>query len=323
MQNKQPYQNLTAVIVFLFSLTFVQAQTQSAYQTKFVKGSTGNKLEVLDWGGRGKPILFLSGLSNSAHIFVDFAPKFTDRFQVYAMTRRGFGASELTTNGYSIDTLANDVLAVVNALQLDKVILIGHSIAGDEISKFASSYPDRVEKIVYLDAAHDRMNLMALYANMPSYPNPTTTDFASLPNFKSFIARVYGVSLPDDELKNTRVFGKDGRYEKEVTPGFVPGLIIQGLQHPNYKGIECPALAIYATPNSVAQLFPFYTTLDDENKKRADTSFASFVSFAKEQEEIFKKAVKNNTIKEINGANHNVFISNPVETEKLIRDFLE
>lgn len=323
MQNKLPYQNLTVVIVFLFSFTFLQAQSQSAYQTKFVKGSTGNKLEVLDWDGSGKPILFLPGLGASAHVFVDFAPKFTDHFHIYAMTRRGFGASEQTSNGYSIDTLAKDVLAVVNALHLDRVILIGHSMAGDEISKFASSYPDRVEKIVYLDAAHDRMNLMALYANMPPFPNPTTTDFASLPNFKSFIARVYSVSLPDDELKNTRVFAKDGKYEKEVTPGYVPGMIIQGLQHPNYKGIECPALAIYATPSSVAQLFPFYGTLDAENKKRADSSFASFVSFAKEQEEIFKKAVKNKTIKEINGAHHYVFISNPVETEKFIRDFLQ
>ena len=323
MQNKQTYQNLTVVIVFLFSFTFLQAQSQPAYQTKFVKGSTGNKLEVLDWGGSGKPILFLAGLNASAHVFVDFAPKFTNHFHVYAMTRRGFGASEQTSNGYSIDTLTKDVLAVVNALHLDKVILIGHSMAGDEISKFASTYPDRVEKIIYLDAAQDRMNVMALYANMPSDPDPTTTDLASLPNLKRFMARVYGVSLPDDELKNTRVFGKDGKYEKQVTPGFIPGMIMQGLQHPNYKGIQCPALAIYAMPGSVAQVFPLYGTLDAENKKKADTSFASFVRFAKEQEEIFKKAVKNKTIQEINGAHHYVFISNPVETEKFIRDFLK
>ena len=73
------------------------------------------------------------------------------------MTRRGFGTSEQTSTGYSIDTLGKDILAVVDALHLDKVIVIGHSIAGDEISKFASSYPNRVEKIVYLNAAHDRI----------------------------------------------------------------------------------------------------------------------------------------------------------------------
>jgi non-heme chloroperoxidase len=323
MQTNQLYKNLTAVILLLISFLFLKAQNQPVYQTKFVTGSTDNKLEVLDWGGTGEPILFLSGLGNSAHVFVDFAPKFTDKFHVYAMTRRGFGASELTTAGYSIDTLAKDILAVENALHLDKVILIGHSIAGDEISKFASSYPNRVEKIVYLDAAHDRTNLMALYATMPSFPNPTTTDSASIPNFKRFVARVYGVSFPDDELKNTQVFAKDGKYEKGVTPDFVQGLVIKGLQHPNYQGIECPALAIYAIPSSVAQLFPFYKTLDAENKKRADTTFASSVSFTKEQEALFKKAVKIKTVKEIDGAHHYVFISNPAETEKFIRSFLK
>jgi pimeloyl-ACP methyl ester carboxylesterase len=208
-------------------------------------------------------------------------------------------------------------------LHLGKVILIGHSVAGEEISKFASSYPNRVEKIVYLDAAADRTNLMSLYANMPNIPNPTTNDSASLSNFKNFVSRVYGVSFPDDELKNTRVFAKDGKYEKEVTPGFVQGLIIKGVQHPNYQGIECPALAIYAAPTSVTQLFPFYETLDAENKKKADTAFASFIRFASEQEEKFKKEVKMQTVKEINGAHHHVYISNPAETEKLIRDFLK
>lgn len=323
MQTKRLYRNLTAVILILVSFIVLDAQSQSSYQTKFVKGSTDNKIEVLDWGGTGKPILFLSGLGNSAHVFVDFAPKFADKFHVYGMTRRGFGVSEQTSNGYSIDTLAKDILAVLDALHLDKVILIGHSIAGEEISKIASSYSNRVDKIVYLDAAYDRTNMLSLYANMPSYPNPTTNDYASLPTFNDFLSRVYGVSIPDEELKNTKVFAKDGKYKNDVTPGFVQELIMNGVQRPNYQAIECDALAIYAIPNSVAQLFPFYETLDAENKKAADTSFASFINFTREQEEIFKKALKNNTVKEIRGAHHVVFISNPKETEKLIRDFLK
>lgn len=63
-------------------------------------------------------------------------------------------------------------------------------------------------------------------------------------------------------------------------------------------------------------LFPFHTTLDAENNKKADASFASLAIYAKEQEEIFRKEVKNKTIKEINGAHYYVFISNPAETEK-------
>jgi len=63
MQNKHLNQILSAVILFFFPFTFLEAQSQSAYLTQYVKGTTGNKLEVLDWGGSGKPILFLSPAS--------------------------------------------------------------------------------------------------------------------------------------------------------------------------------------------------------------------------------------------------------------------
>src|SRR5215213_613892 len=90
-------------------------EEMDGYQRKFVKGSTNNTLEILDWGGKGKPILFIPGLGNTAHVFVDFAPHFTDKFHVYVMSRRGYGASEHTKNGYGVDTLAKDILAVTTA----------------------------------------------------------------------------------------------------------------------------------------------------------------------------------------------------------------
>ena len=92
-------------ILFTFSCNSFNRKSQAAYQTKFVSGITNNKIEILDFGGTGRPILFLTGLGNSAHVFIDFAPKFCDKFHVYAMTRRGYGASEQTANGYHITYL--------------------------------------------------------------------------------------------------------------------------------------------------------------------------------------------------------------------------
>jgi hypothetical protein len=46
------------------------------------------KLEVLDFGGSGRPLVFLAGMGNTAHVFDRFAPKFTTTHQVYAITRR-------------------------------------------------------------------------------------------------------------------------------------------------------------------------------------------------------------------------------------------
>ena len=311
-------------ILFLFSCNPSNKKQQATYQTKFVSGSTNNKIEILDFGGIGEPILFLTGLGNSAHVFIDFAPKFCDKFHVYAMTRRGFGASEQTTNGYRIDTLAMDILVVTKALNFGKVILIGHSIAGDEISKFASSYPDKVAKVVYLEAAYDRTNFMTtLEPYFPAYPNPTAKDSSSLENVKVFAAKTIGVSIPVEEIRSTTVFSKDGKYQKSVTSNEISGKIISGIERPNYKSIDCPALSIYAIASSIYTTFAFYDLLDAGNKKKADTCFTIENNITKEQIELFKKEVKNGIVKEIKGAHHYVFISNPVETENLLREFLK
>lgn len=315
---------IVVTIVFLISCNLSNKKSIEAYQTKFVNGSTNNKIEILDFGGTGQPILFLTGLGNSAHVYVDFAPRFSDNFHVYAMTRRGFGASEQTVNGYSIDTLSMDILAVTKALNFDRVILIGHSIAGDEISRFASSYPDKVEKVIYLDAAHDRTNYMTMVMPyIPAFPIPTAKDSSSLGNLKAFIATTMGVLLPDEEIKSTSVFSEDGKYLKDITPGSIIGRIISGVERPNYKNINCPALSIYAIPTSINAAIPTYASLDDDNKKKADTLFTILNNWRIEQIEVFKNEVNKGIVKEIEGAHHYVFISNEAETEKLIRDFLK
>lgn len=72
---------------------------------------------------------------------------------VYGITRRGFGASSAPASGYGADRLGDDVLAVLDALKIDKPVLVGHSIAGEELSSIGSLRPDRVAGLVYLDSA--------------------------------------------------------------------------------------------------------------------------------------------------------------------------
>jgi pimeloyl-ACP methyl ester carboxylesterase len=114
----------------------------------------GVQLEVLDWGGSGRPLVFLSGLGNTAHIWDNFAPKFTGNHHVYAITRRGFGRSTHAAASYTPDRLAGDVLEVMSQLKIVKPVLIGHSIAGEELSFIGTHHPERVAALIYLDAAY-------------------------------------------------------------------------------------------------------------------------------------------------------------------------
>jgi hypothetical protein len=119
----------------------------SPHKTQFVTVNRNVKLEVLDWGGNGPPLIFLAGLGNTAHVFDDLAPKFTDKHHVYGITRRGIGLSTvppITNENYDPDRLGDDVLAVIASLKLDRPFLAGHSIAGQELradSAHVGAYP--------------------------------------------------------------------------------------------------------------------------------------------------------------------------------------
>jgi pimeloyl-ACP methyl ester carboxylesterase len=89
----------------------------------------GIKLHYLDWGGKGDAMIFLSGTGCSAHLYDHIAPRFGDRFRVLALTRRGQGASDYPESGYDADSLNDDILDFMDALELHQAALIGHSLA--------------------------------------------------------------------------------------------------------------------------------------------------------------------------------------------------
>jgi len=82
----------------------------SSHATRFVSVGAEVRLEVLDWGGSGTPLVLLAGGGDTAHVFDDFAPKLTPEFHVYAITRRGFGRSDFATVP-GTEAFGDDVLA--------------------------------------------------------------------------------------------------------------------------------------------------------------------------------------------------------------------
>lgn len=133
----------------------------SPHTAQFVTVDTiANKpvsLEVLDWGGSGRTLVLLAGLGNTAHIYDKFALKLTPAYHVYAITRRGFGASSAPVPegaAYSADRLGDDVLAVLGALKVNRPVLAGHSLGGEELSSIGTRHPEKVAGLIYLDAGY-------------------------------------------------------------------------------------------------------------------------------------------------------------------------
>ena len=127
----------------------------SPHKTEFVTVDKDVRLEVLDWGGTGRPLVLLTGQAANARIFDEFALNFTARHHVYGITRRGYGLSDKpapTAENYDANRLGDDVLAVIDALKLDRPYVAGHSIAGEELSSIGTRRPERVAGLIYLDA---------------------------------------------------------------------------------------------------------------------------------------------------------------------------
>jgi pimeloyl-ACP methyl ester carboxylesterase len=142
------------------------AGVDSSPKVRFVTVQPDVKLEVLDWGGTGRDLVLLAGGGNTAHVFDSLARKLAAHYHVLGITRRGFGQSSAPQSGYDAKRLGDDVVAVVDSLHIADPVLIGHSIAGEELSAISKYHPGRAAALIYLDAGYS----FALY-------NPTHGDY--------------------------------------------------------------------------------------------------------------------------------------------------
>ena len=90
----------------------------SPHEIRSVAVAPNVELEVLDWGGTGDPLVFLHGASMNAHVFDDFAARFTSTHRVIGITRRGHGASSWPDSGYSMQRRVEDIRIVLVSLGL-------------------------------------------------------------------------------------------------------------------------------------------------------------------------------------------------------------
>ena len=290
----------------------------SKHIVRLIEVEPGVKLEVLDWGGSGDPVLLLAGHGDTGHVFDDFAPHLAKGFHVFAITRRGFGASSQPEQGYDLARLVQDIARVIEALKLERVHLVGHSIAGDEMTRFALTYPEKVGKLVYLDAAYDRVEAQRLEARFPKVPppSPAIQESGSPESVRASVARTE-ILMPESEIRATRVFGADEQFLRPVTPEPIVRAVAKMVEHPDYRSVRAQMLAIYVVYETPAQLVPRYNIADQETRQALDQIFEMWQTFAKAQRELFRKSVPQARVDEIDGASHYVFISH---RERVLRD---
>lgn len=291
--------------------------------SRMIPIGSGVSLEVVDWGGRGAPLVFLAGLGNTAHIFDSFAARFADHFHVVGITRRGFGASASAPPPDNLDTLVADIAAVLDSLRISKVVLVGHSIAGEEMTRFAERYGARCAGLIYIDAAYDRSGIDTLAVRQPSAPAPriTATDTASFTSVSALYARVMGVLEPEADIRATERFDSADRYRGSVTPDSLAARVTSGKLTARYDRVTCRALAIYAVPDSLANVVPYYRELDPLGLTQAD-KLLRFVQAVVADSRTRIARLPQFQIVDLHDSNHYVFLQRPGEVAEAMRKFL-
>lgn len=98
--------------------------------------------------GSGPPVLLVAGLGGRAAFWSEQVAAFAEHFTVIAFDHRGCGESTPDKVVYGAEHMARDVLALMDALGLDKAMLVGHSTGGAIGQHIALSQPERLEKLV-------------------------------------------------------------------------------------------------------------------------------------------------------------------------------
>jgi pimeloyl-ACP methyl ester carboxylesterase len=293
----------------------------SPHKVLYVPVDKNVRLEVLDWGGEGPPLIFLPGNGNTAHVFDDFAPKFTGKHHVYGVTRRGFGMSskpEPNSENYDADRLGGDVLAVIDVLKLDRPVVAGHSLGGEELSSIGTRHPEKVRGLIYLDAGYGYAFYNPKGDNTSTDASTVRRDLAELmtapPSRTKVLIAEIQATMPAldrelDSLRKSQEGAPDGApASRRTLRDRIEEAIFTSMR--KYPGVKAPALAIYASPHACTG---FCIT---PQFKAQEASVAA-------QANAFEAGTPSARVVRIAGAQHYVFMSNEADVIREMNAFMD
>ena len=144
---------LLAFAVLSFSPGFLCAQPSlpSTFQARTIHSPEGADIFVR-WGGTGPVVVLLHGYAENSDSWAPLAADLMKDHTVVVPDLRGIGRSSKPAGGYDKKTQAKDIRAVVTGLGYDKTSVVAHDIGNMVAYAYAATYPDKVQKLVVMDA---------------------------------------------------------------------------------------------------------------------------------------------------------------------------
>jgi len=229
----------------------------------------GIKLHYLEWGkATNPPVLLLHGFLSNANIWDGLASELSRDYRVFALNQRGHGKSDWSATGdYSIDDHFADLVHFIEYLDLKELILIGHSMGGRNALFYAACRPERIEKLVLVDArpGNSDQSVQALkhmldYADLSAseieeFVEKADTLYPELP-LKAAFDRIHSDSKPTSDQINNQSYDPWLVVASQLADNQVEDL------WPFMAGVSCGTLIMRG------QYSTFVSEADAENMER-------------------------------------------------------
>jgi len=130
--------------------------------------TTGVRMPYFEQGNRsGTPVIFLHGYPDSWFAVSTMLPYLPLSLRVIAPTQRGWGEADRPASGYTMDDYASDVLALMDAISIEKAVVVGHSMGSLIAQRVAIRQPERVQGLMLIGSATTFSNHPDLHEMLP------------------------------------------------------------------------------------------------------------------------------------------------------------
>lgn len=305
-------------------------QDPSKHQVQFVEVEKDVRLEVLDWGGTGRLVVLLGGYS-TAHIFDEIAPKLARAGHIYGITRRGLGASSKPDHGYTARESAEDVLRVLDALKLEKPVLMGYSFGGQDLSVLGAEHSDRIGALIYLDSAEDERvwpfpngpiggDEKEWKAQLPKIP---PSNRASIAAYRAWQKAAHNMAFPESELRQLNTVNSDGSVGDSLVSKDVRDAMFAGRAVPDYSRIRIPVLAFFEMPIPLSDQLRKAQPSSTEQAAALGAQYVTSQMWTAVNAHALSRALPAARIVYLVGGNNYIFLTNEADVVRETTAFVE
>jgi pimeloyl-ACP methyl ester carboxylesterase len=272
--------------------TSQETEIQIGWASAFVE-SNGIRIHYWRTRGSGKPILIMAhGITDYGLNWTSLARKFENDYDIIMYDARGHGLSAKPEGPYDLKSHVEDLAGLIQALGIEKPILMGHSMGGGTVALLSANYPGIPRAVILEDPA-----------DMIVHEQPMTEDV--IPGWKKMIE--------EDKAR-----GKQGLIE-----------LARRERHKGWTDLDYELWAeskLLVNPSVVTILEGdgFGNAIETYSKITAPTLIlkADAKEESRDQHREIARHLKNGKIVHIDGAGHVIRNDRPAETEKVIREFL-